>query len=149
MKPVFILNGPNLNLLGMREPHLYGSETLDGLKTRCAARAQALGLAIDFRQSNAEGELVTWIQEARTKASGIILNGAAYTHTSVALHDALRASDVPAIEVHLSNVHKREEFRHKSYLSAVCHGVIFGFGGKGYELALEALADILKSGTGG
>jgi 3-dehydroquinate dehydratase II len=149
MKPVYILNGPNLNLLGLREPEVYGAETLDGLKARCAARAKALGLAIDFRQSNIEGELVTWIQGARSNASGIILNAAAYTHTSVALHDAIRASGVPAIEVHLSNVHKREEFRHKSYLSAVCHGVIFGFGGKGYELALEALADLLKSQSKG
>jgi 3-dehydroquinate dehydratase II len=149
MKPVYILNGPNLNMLGLREPQLYGSETLDGLSARCAARAKALGLAIDFRQTNNEGELVGWIQEARTKASGIVLNAAAYTHTSVALHDALRACDVPAIEVHLSNVHKREEFRHKSFLSAVCHGVIFGFGGHGYELALEAIAEILKTKTKG
>jgi 3-dehydroquinate dehydratase II len=126
MKPVYILNGPNLNMLGLREPEVYGSETLDGLSARCAAKAKALGLAADFRQTNL-----------------------AYTHTSVALHDALRASDVPAIEVHLSNVHKREEFRHKSFLSSVCHGVIFGFGGHGYELALEALAEILKSKTRG
>ena len=149
MKPVHILNGPNLNLLGLREPHLYGAETLAMLEARCAARAKALGLAIDFRQSNNEGELVTWIQEARSLASGMIVNAAAYTHTSVALHDALRAAEVPAIEVHLSNVHKREGFRHTSYLSAVCHGVIVGFGGKGYELALEALADILHSRTKG
>jgi 3-dehydroquinate dehydratase-2 len=148
MKPVYILNGPNLNMLGLREPQLYGSETLDGLQSRCAAKAMALGLETDFRQSNLEGELVTWIQEARGKASGIILNAAAYTHTSVAIHDALRAAGVPVIEVHLSNVYKREEFRHKSYVSPVAHGVICGFGGQGYELALEALNSIIRLSKG-
>ncbi len=145
MKPVFILNGPNLNMLGSREQTVYGSETLADLEARCATRAKALGLATDFRQSNLEGELVGWIQEARSKASGIILNAAAYTHTSIALHDALKAADVPVIEVHLSNIYRREPFRQHSYVSPVAVGVICGFGGHGYELALDGLAHHLKT----
>ncbi len=145
MKPVFILNGPNLNMLGSREQAVYGSETLADLEARCAARAKALGLAIDFRQSNVEGELVGWIQEARGKACGIILNAAAYTHTSIALHDALRAAEAPVIEVHLSNIYQREPFRHHSYVSPAALGVICGFGGHGYELALDGLAHHLKT----
>jgi 3-dehydroquinate dehydratase II len=145
MKPVFILNGPNLNMLGTREPDLYGPETLRGIETRCAARGKALGLVTDFRQTNSEGELVGWIQDAHGAAAGIILNAAAYTHTSISLHDAIRAADVPVIEVHLSNVHKREPFRHHSHISAVAVGVICGFGGHGYELALEALAHIITA----
>lgn len=145
MKPVFILNGPNLNMLGSREQAVYGSETLVELEARCAARAKALGLACDFRQSNVEGELVGWIQEARGKACGIVLNAAAYTHTSIALHDALKAADVPVIEVHLSNIYRREPFRHHSYVSPVALGVICGFGGHGYELALDGLAHHLKT----
>lgn len=145
MKPVHILNGPNLNLLGAREPSVYGHETLADIAARCHAKAQALGLAIDFRQTNGEGELVTWIQEARQAASALILNAAAYTHTSVALHDALKASGLPIVEVHLTNVYKREGFRHKSFVSGLADGVICGFGGHGYELALEALAAILNS----
>jgi len=139
-KPVYILNGPNLNLLGTREPGVYGNHTLADIERDCAGRAKALGLEIEFRQTNMEGELVTWVQEAGLKASGIVLNAGAYTHTSVALHDALRAAGVPVIEVHLSNVYKREEFRHKSYVSTVAVGVICGLGPLGYELALEALA---------
>jgi 3-dehydroquinate dehydratase II len=145
MKPVFILNGPNLNMLGSREQAVYGSETLADLEARCATRAKALGLTIDFRQSNVEGELVGWIQEARSTTSGIILNAAAYTHTSIALHDALKAADVPVIEVHLSNIYRREPFRHHSYVSPVALGVICGFGGHGYELALDGLAHHLKT----
>ncbi len=144
MKPVFVHNGPNLNMLGTRERETYGAETLAAIAERCARRAAALGLSVDFRQSNAEGELVGWIQEARTSAAGIILNAAAYTHTSIAVHDALRAAEVPVIEVHLSNVFAREAFRHQSYVSAVAAGVICGFGGHGYELALEALSRIIS-----
>ncbi|HTN95620.1 MAG TPA: type II 3-dehydroquinate dehydratase [Nordella sp.] len=143
MKPVFVINGPNLNMLGLREPDVYGHETLAGLEERCRAKAKALGLDISFRQSNLEGELVSWIQEARTAASGIILNAGAYTHTSVAIHDALRIAQLPLIEVHLSNIYKRESFRHHSYVSAVADGVLCGFGGHGYELALDAIHKIL------
>ncbi len=145
MKPVFILNGPNLNMLGSREQAVYGSETLADLEARCAAKTKALGLAADFRQSNVEGELVGWIQEARGKACGIVLNAAAYTHTSIALHDALKAADVPVIEVHLTNIYRREPFRHHSYVSPTALGVICGFGGHGYELALDGLAHHLKT----
>lgn len=137
---IFILNGPNLNLLGVRQPEIYGSETLADIEALCADRAAALGLQIDFRQSNIEGELVGWIQEARDRAAGIIINAAAYTHTSIAILDALKAVDVPVIEVHLSNVFAREDFRHHSYVSLAATGVICGLGSAGYLLALEALA---------
>jgi 3-dehydroquinate dehydratase-2 len=142
---VFVLNGPNLNLLGLREPEVYGSDTLADIEDRVTARAKTLGLAIDFRQTNIEGQLVDWIQEARTKAKGIIINPAAYTHTSVALHDALKAVGIPAIEVHLSNTHAREEFRHHSYVSPVARGIVVGFGAYGYELALDGLSRIIAS----
>lgn len=145
MKPIFILNGPNLNMLGLREPSVYGSETLKDIEALCAARAKALGFAIDFRQSNSEGELVTWIHEARNRASAIALNAGAYTHTSVALHDALRVAEVPTVEVHLSNIHKREEFRHHSFIAAAVNGVICGFGSHSYVLAIEALATIINN----
>ena len=135
-----ILNGPNLNLLGTREPEIYGSETLADIEARCVARAEALGVAVDFRQSNIEGELVGWIQEARAAHAGIIINAAAYTHTSVALLDALNACDMPIIEVHLSNIHQRESFRHKSYIARAADGMICGIGSLGYELAIEAVA---------
>lgn len=148
-KPIFVLNGPNLNMLGVREPSVYGSETLEDVRRRAETRAQALGLVIDFRQSNLEGELVTWIQQAREKADGIILNAGAYTHTSVAILDALTAAEKPVIELHLSNVFRRESFRHHSYVAPAAQGVICGFGPKGYELALEAMADLLEKGTGG
>jgi 3-dehydroquinate dehydratase-2 len=147
-KPIFVLNGPNLNLLGVREPSVYGSETLDDIRRRTEARAHGLGLQIDFRQSNMEGELVGWIQEARDKADGIILNAAAYTHTSVAILDALTAAERPVIELHLSNVFRRESFRHHSYVAAAAQGVICGFGAKGYELAVEAMADLLGKKAG-
>ncbi|MFZ5676648.1 MAG: type II 3-dehydroquinate dehydratase [Pseudomonadota bacterium] len=143
MKPVFVINGPNLNMLGLREPDVYGHETLAGLEERCRTKARALGLEISCRQSNLEGEIVTWIQAARSEASGIILNAGAYTHTSVAIHDALRIAELPLIEVHLSNIYKREPFRHHSYISAVANGVLCGFGGHGYELALDAIHQIL------
>jgi 3-dehydroquinate dehydratase-2 len=140
---VFVLNGPNLNLLGLREPDVYGSDTLNDIEDRVKSHAKQLGLLIDFRQTNVEGQLVDWIQEARTKAKGIIINPAAYTHTSVALHDALKAVGIPTIEVHLSNTHAREEFRHHSYVSPVAHGIVVGFGAYGYELALDGLARII------
>ena len=144
MKNVYILNGPNLNLLGTREPEIYGADTLADVETRCAAKALALSLSIEFRQTNLEGELVNWIHEAREKAAGIIINAGAYTHTSVALHDALKAVGLPAIEVHLSNVYKRESFRHHSYISPVADGVICGFGVQSYELALDGMSGILN-----
>lgn len=143
-KPIFVLNGPNLNLLGAREPSIYGSQTLADIAELTQARASSLGLKADFRQTNIEGELVTWIQEARTGACGIIINAAAYTHTSVAILDALNAAEKPVIELHLSNVHRREAFRHHSYVAAAATGIICGFGAKGYELAVEAMADLLK-----
>lgn len=138
-----ILNGPNLNMLGTREPEIYGAETLADIEARCRARAGDLGLSIDFRQSNAEGDLVDWIQEARQGFCGLIINAAAYTHTSVALLDALNACGIPVVEVHLSNIHRRESFRHKSYVSRAADGMICGFGPLGYELAITAIADRL------
>jgi 3-dehydroquinate dehydratase II len=141
---VFILNGPNLNLLGVREPSIYGRDTLGDVEERCTARAAALGLEIDFRQSNHEGQLVDWIQEARESADGIILNAGALTHTSVALFDALSAADLPIIEVHLSNIFRRESFRHHSYISLAANGVICGLGAQGYELALDAIASLIE-----
>jgi 3-dehydroquinate dehydratase-2 len=148
MKPVYVINGPNLNMLGLREPEVYGKETLASLDERCQARGNALALTISFRQSNIEGEIVSWIQEARTAASGIILNAAAYTHTSIAIHDALKAAQVPVIEVHLTNIYKREPFRHHSYVSPVADGVLCGFGGQGYELAIDAIHKILTEKKG-
>jgi len=143
---IMILNGPNLNMLGSRQPEIYGSETLADIEERCRQRADALGADIDFRQSNIEGELVTWIQEARTGVEGLIINAAAYTHTSVALLDALKTCDMPIVEVHLSNIHQREEFRHTSYISRVADGMICGLGSLGYELALEAVMQRLDGG---
>jgi len=140
---VFILNGPNLNLLGVRDPSIYGRDTLGDIEERCTARAAALGLEIDFRQSNHEGQLVDWIQEACESADGIILNAGALTHTSVALLDALSAAELPVIEVHLSNIFRRESFRHHSYVSLAANGVICGLGAQGYELALDAIANLL------
>lgn len=145
MTLIYILNGPNLNLLGTREPDIYGADTLAMVEAKCAAKAKMLGFEIDFRQTNVEGELVNWIHEARLKAQGIILNAGAYTHTSVALHDALKAVALPTIEVHLSNVYKRESFRHHSYISPAAHGVICGFGPQSYELALEGLSGVLNA----
>lgn len=144
-KTIYVLNGPNLNLLGKREPEVYGTDTLDDVRKRTQARADELGLVVDFRQSNREGELVDWIQEARENASAIVINAAGYTHTSVALLDSLQAADLPVIEVHLSNIFRREPFRNHSYISLGANGVICGLGVKGYELAIEAVADIIKS----
>lgn len=142
---ILVLNGPNLNMLGVRQPEIYGSDTLTDIEQRCHAHAKSLNLKVDFRQSNIEGELVTWIQEERSRCQGVIINAAAFTHTSVAILDALSLLDVPVIEVHLSNIFSREAFRHHSYVSAVAAGVICGFGWRGYTLALDALNDILDS----
>ncbi len=142
---ILVLNGPNLNMLGVRQPEIYGSDTLADIEQRCHAHAKKYEFDIDFRQSNIEGELVTWIQEERTRCQGVIINAAAFTHTSVAILDALSLLDVPVIEVHLSNIFAREEFRHHSYVSPVAAGVICGFGWRGYTLALDALKDILDS----
>jgi len=138
--PVLVLNGPNLNMLGTREPGVYGAATLADIERDCAAAGDRLGLSVDFRQSNHEGEMVTWIQEAMTSAKGIVINPGAYSHTSVAIHDAIRAVGLPVIEVHISNIYKREPFRHHSYVSSVAVGTICGLGLHGYVLALEALA---------
>jgi 3-dehydroquinate dehydratase-2 len=143
---ILVLNGPNLNMLGQREPEIYGRETLDDIKKSCAAKASKLAVSIDFRQSNSEGELVGWIQEARGKCAGIVINPAAYTHTSIAVMDALIAAELPVIEVHLSNIFRREAFRAHSYVSPVARGVICGLGPHGYELALEAMARIVREG---
>ncbi len=140
---IAVLNGPNLNLLGTRQPEIYGAATLDDVEALCAETAEALGLAIDFRQTNGEGELVTWVQECRGRAAGIVINPAAYSHTSIALMDALKAVDLPVVEVHISNIHRREEFRHHSYVSKVATGVIAGLGIGGYALALRAMAELL------
>lgn len=141
---VYILNGPNLNLLGKRQPHIYGHETLADVEQECRAVASELGLEIRFHQSNREYEIIDWIHEAREVASGIIINPAAFTHTSVAILDALNAFEHPIIEVHISNVHQREAFRHHSYISGIASGVIAGFGTQGYTLALQRLARLLN-----
>ncbi len=138
-----VLNGPNLNLLGTREPEIYGSDTLADIEASLAGPAKDHGLDIDFRQTNHEGELVTWIQEAGKASAGIVINPGAYTHTSVAIMDALLAGKIPVIELHLSNPHRRESFRHKSYVSPAATGVICGFGAHGYVLALEAMAKLV------
>ena len=145
MKPIYILNGPNLNLLGHRQPEVYGRETLDDVADACAALAEELGLTIRFLQSNHEGQLVDWIHEARLQAAGIIINPAAYTHTSVAILDALNAYEGPVLEVHISNVHKRESFRHHSYVSLRAEGVIAGFGTEGYQLALRRMNTLVTA----
>ncbi|HJN23192.1 MAG: type II 3-dehydroquinate dehydratase [Rhodospirillales bacterium] len=140
---VLVLNGPNLNLLGTREPEVYGGQTLTDIEATCVKRAAALDLSVEFRQSNSEGEMVNWIQQAEGNHAALIVNAGAYTHTSVALLDALLACRTPVIEVHLSNIFQRESFRHESYVSKAARGVICGFGGLSYELALEAAAHLL------
>jgi 3-dehydroquinate dehydratase-2 len=142
---VLFLNGPNLNLLGTRQPEVYGRTTLADIETQVRQRAAALKVEVDFRQSNLEGELVNWIQGAKGNFQVIVINAAAYTHTSVALRDAISAVGVPTIEIHLSNIHAREEFRHKSLIAAVCRGQICGFGAKSYILGLEAAVDVTDS----
>ena len=142
-KTIYILNGPNLNLLGTREPEIYGHETLADVEARARARATSHGLELVFRQTNLEGELVTWIQEARTEAAALILNAGAYTHTSVAILDALKTLDIPAVELHLSNPHRRESFRQHSYVALGSTGVIAGFGAAGYELAVDAAVGLI------
>ena len=140
---IYVLNGPNLNLLGMREPEIYGHDTLDDIAGRLEDRAQELGMEIDMRQSNHEGHLVDWLHEAQAEgARAVLLNAGAFTHTSVALHDAIKAIRIPVIEVHLSNPHRREEFRHKSYIGMAALGTIAGFGANSYLLALEAVAQL-------
>lgn len=148
MNAVFILNGPNLNLLGQREPGIYGNDTLAAIEQRCALKAGELGIELIFRQSNHEGTLIDWIHEARERAAAIVINAGAYTHTSIALMDALKNFTGPVVELHLSNVHRRESFRHHSYLAFVATAVVAGFGAKGYELALEGAVDALV-GAGG
>lgn len=140
---ILVLNGPNLNMLGFREAEIYGHETLDDVKALCIERADALGFIIDFRQSNQEGILIEWIQDARMGFAGLIINGGAYTHTSIAIHDALKILDIPVIEVHLSNPKEREEFRHISYIEPVAAAVFAGHGPRGYVLALEKLQELL------
>ena len=143
---VLFLNGPNLNLLGNREPGIYGTLTLADIEAKVRSEAAKLGVSTDFKQSNIEGELVSWIQQARNVYDAVVLNAAAYTHTSVAIRDAIAASGVPTIEVHLSNVHAREEFRHTSLISPVCRGVIGGFGADSYVLGLIAAVSVMDSG---
>ena len=140
---VFFLNGPNLNLLGKRQPHIYGHETLADVEASCRALAGELGLELRFHQSNREYEIIDWIHEAREIAGGLAINPGAFTHTSVAILDALNACDFPVLEVHISNVHKRESFRHHSYVSLVARGVICGLGAHGYALAVAAVARLL------
>jgi 3-dehydroquinate dehydratase-2 len=146
---VLFLNGPNINMLGKREPHIYGKTSLADVEAAVRRRAADLDVTIDFRQTNEQGELVTWIQQAREGADLIILNAGAYTHTSVAVHDALNAAEKPVIELHLSNNFRREEFRHLSYVSSAARGIIEGFGAQGYLNALDAAARLLDRPDGG
>ncbi|HTI85992.1 MAG TPA: type II 3-dehydroquinate dehydratase [Alphaproteobacteria bacterium] len=147
-RTILIINGPNLNLLGTREPEIYGRATLADIEKAAAARAGELGFRVDFRQSNSESELVSWVQESRTGVAGIIVNAGAYTHTSIALLDALNAVEVPVVEVHLSNIFRRESFRHHSYVSQAATGMVAGLGAKGYELAVDAIAHLAGPATG-
>ena len=148
-KPVFVLNGPNLNLLGVREPEIYGTTTLDQVRAACEARAAALGLRVEFRQSNHEGVLVDWVQEARAEACAIVINPGGYSHTSIALLDALKACERPVVEVHLSNPAARESFRRRSLVSLAATGVIAGLGAQGYDLALDACARLVAACAAG
>lgn len=142
----YVLNGPNLNLLGTREPEIYGRDTLADIERACSETAAGLGLEADFRQTNTEGVLIDWVQEAGAKGAGLIINPGGFTHTSVALLDALSAIAIPKIELHLSNIHAREEFRQRSVTAAAANGLIMGFGAVGYGLALEALANLIRKG---
>ena len=141
-KPILVLNGPNLNLLGQRQPEVYGAETLADIERNCAAIAKELGLPCNWLQSNHEGQLIDWIQDARESAGGIIINPGAFSHTSIAILEALNTFDGPVLEVHISNIHKREAFRHHSYVSCRADGVIAGFGAEGYNLALRRMASL-------
>ena len=141
-KPIYVLNGPNLNLLGTREPEIYGKATLDDVRQLCERRASSLGRTVVFRQSNHEGQLIDWVQEARTEASALVINPAGYGHTSIALLDALKAVDIPVVECHLSNPAAREAFRHHSYVSLAATGMVTGFGAQSYVLAVEAAAGL-------
>jgi 3-dehydroquinate dehydratase-2 len=145
--PIYVLNGPSLNLLGQREPEVYGRTTLAEIEAAVVDRARSHGLSVVFRQTNHEGQLVDWVQEARTKASGLIVNAAAYSHTSVALLDALRAAAKPTVEVHLSNPYRREPFRHHSYVAEAADAVICGLKMEGYLIAVDSLAKLIKDGT--
>jgi 3-dehydroquinate dehydratase-2 len=142
---ILFLNGPNLNLLGRREPGIYGNCSLKEIEMQVRDRAKAKGVEIDFRQSNSEGELVTWIQQAKDSFEALVLNAAAYTHTSIALRDAIAATSIPTIEIHLSNIHARESFRHQSLIGPVCAGQIMGFGAYSYVLGLEAAVNVIGS----
>ena len=141
---ISVLNGPNMNMLGLREPERYGTATLDDVEQLCAETAEQLGLAIDFRQTNSEGEIISWVHECRGRAAGIVINPAGYTNTSIALMDALLAVELPVIEVHVTNIHRREEFRHRSFVSLAADGIICGLGVQGYRLALIAMAELLQ-----
>ena len=143
-KPIYILNGPNLNMLGVREPHIYGQDRLSDIEKRCAAKAETAGRGLVFRQSNYEGELVGWIQEARTESAAVIINPAGLTHTSVPIHDALKMLDCPVVELHLTNIHAREPWRHHSYVSLVATAIIAGFGSLGYEMAVDAVLTMTR-----
>ncbi len=146
MRPkIIVLNGPNLNLLGLRQPEIYGRDTLADIETNCRTLAGELGLELEFHQSNAEHQLIDWIHEARTGAQGIIINPGAYSHTSIAILDALKTCEIPILEVHISNIHRREEFRHHSYVSLAATGVIAGFGVNGYALALRHIATLVAA----
>lgn len=144
VKPIHVLSGPNLNLLGTREPEIYGKDTLDDVRVRCEARAAARGLSVVFRQSNHEGVLIDWVQEARTEASALVINPAGYGHTSIALLDALKTLNIPVIECHLSNPVAREEFRRHTFVSLAATGLVSGFGAASYELAIEAAAGLIS-----
>ena len=141
---VLIINGPNLNMLGKRQPEVYGHETLADIEAACIRHASLAGLEVEFRQSNHEGDLVDWIQGGRERVAGIIINAGAYTHTSIAILDALLSAEVPCVEVHLSNIHQRDEFRHHSFVSKAAKGMICGFGSHGYILAIDALARLIR-----
>jgi len=141
-KPIFVLNGPNLNLLGVREPNIYGHESLEDVRSRCVARAEAHGCTIVFRQTNHEGELIDWVQAARTEACGLVLNPAGYGHTSIALLDALKSLEIPIVECHLSNPSARESFRHHTYVSLAATGLVCGFGAASYDLAIDAVCGL-------
>jgi 3-dehydroquinate dehydratase-2 len=146
-KPIYVLSGPNLNLLGVREPEIYGHQTLEDVQRLCEARASALGCSIIFRQSNHEGELIDWIQEARTEGSAVVINPAGYGHTSVAILDALKAVGIPVVECHLSNPASREAFRRHTYVSLAATGLVSGFGAASYELAVEAAAGLIRKAS--